>query len=519
MNKLYIKSIIFGLATLALTGCSEPADEITSIEYSRNFSPTSFEAKVRNRTNVELTWTLGEGVTEYNLEVYENDNLTFTGTPVRTYTVKPAEVPFTVTYLNGETDYSFRVQATTEGDPSRDSKWSTAHVKTDTEQIFQPVDEADIEPTAVTLRWAAGQEAATITLNPGNIVYNVTAADIAAGAAHVTGLTPETTYTAVLKRADGRTRGTVKFTTGVVLEPTDILVKTGSDLATAIANAPAGYRLVIEPGTYPLASGEATSGAAIQITKDITLKGLKLNDHPVIVGRFKVEANLKVSQVTMDGKGTDGGQAFDFTADGNFDYLIVENSEIQNYTKGFYYVNKAARIGQITINGCLISNVECSGGDMFDCRVGAIEKLNISNNTIWNSCLERDLIRYDDKSSNFAGVAPVITVDHNTIVGANKGKRILYVRFKGNSINFTNNLVTNSEGYFSDQKNTAEPTFDNNVYFSADGFVKAGAIEKALFVDTKGTVLDPKFKDAANGDFTIGNDNVKDKKVGDPRWL
>ena len=88
MNKLYIKSIIFGLATLALTGCSEPADEITSIEYSRNFSPTSFEAKVRNRTNVELTWTLGEGVTEYNLEVYENDNLTFTGTPVRTYTVK-----------------------------------------------------------------------------------------------------------------------------------------------------------------------------------------------------------------------------------------------------------------------------------------------------------------------------------------------------------------------------------------------------------------------------------------------
>ena len=487
MNKLYIKSIIFGLATLALTGCSEPADEITSIEYSRNFSPTSFEAKVRNRTNVELTWTLGEGVTEYNLEVYENDNLTFTGTPVRTYTVKPAQVPFTVTYLNGETDYSFRVQATTEGDPSRDSKWSTAHVKTDTEQIFQPVDEADIEPTAVTLRWAAGQEAATITLNPGNIVYNVTAADIAAGAAHVTGLTPETTYTAVLKRADGRTRGTVKFTSGVVLEPTDILVKTGSDLATAIANAPAGYRLVIEPGTYPLASGEKTSGGTLKISKDITLKGLKLNDHPVIIGRFQVEANLKVNQITLDGTGTDGGQAFDYTADGNIDYLTVEKSEIQNFTKGFFYLNKATLINKITIEDCIISNIECSGGDFFDSRKGGY-------NTFYN------------------------------VGSANANYRVFYVRFKGNKITFTNNLVvgTNYKRGFANNGNTDnDPTLDNNVYFNTENLISAGASADATITwfDTKGTVLDPKFKDAAKGDFTIGNDNVKDKKVGDPRWL
>ena len=520
MNKLYIKSIIFGLATLALTGCSEPADEITSIEYSRNFSPTSFEAKVRNRTNVELTWTLGEGVTEYNLEVYENDNLTFTGTPVRTYTVKPAQVPFTVTYLNGETDYSFRVQATTEGDPSRDSKWSTAHVKTDTEQIFQPVDEADIEPTAVTLRWAAGQEAATITLNPGNIVYNVTAADIAAGAAHVTGLTPETTYTAVLKRADGRTRGTVKFTSGVVLEPTDILVKTGSDLATAIANAPAGYRLVIEPGTYPLASGEKTSGGTLKISKDITLKGLKLNDHPVIIGRFQVEANLKVNQITLDGTGTDGGQAFDYTADGNIDYLTVEKSEIQNFTKGFFYLNKATLINKITIEDCIISNIECDGGDLFDCRKGGYNKFDLKNNTIYNSAKGRDFVRMDDASKSIAAT-PVITIDHNTIVGAcnDAAKRILYVRFAGNTINFTNNIVASSVGNFSNQKNTAVPTFENNFYSGADGYVTEGANANALFVDKSGTIADPQFKDAANGDFTVGNDAVKDNKAGDPRWF
>jgi hypothetical protein len=114
----------------------------------------------------------------------------------------------------------------------------------------------------------------------------------------------------------------------------------------------------------------------------------------------------------------------------------------------------------------------------------------------------------------------VITIDHNTIVGAcnDAGKRILYVRFKGNSINFTNNIVASSAGNFSNQKNTAEPTFSNNIYFEADGYVTAGANANALFVDGEGTILDPQFKDAANGDFTIGNDNVKDKKAGDPRW-
>ena len=183
-------------------------------------------------------------------------------------------------------------------------------------------------------------------------------------------------------------------------------------------------------------------------------------------------------------------------------------------------MNKAAKISNISITGCLISNIECDGGDMFDCRAGAILNINIANNTIWNSCKERDLVRYDDKSSNFAGVAPVITLDHNTIVGAcnNAGKRILYVRFKGNSINFTNNIVASTAGNFSNQKNTAEPTFDNNFYFEADGFVTSGANANALFVDKSGTIADPKFKDAANGDFTIGNDNVKDKKAGDPRW-
>ena len=518
MRKIYFKSIVLGLATVALASCSDVADEITSIVYNRNFSPTSVEAKVRNRTNIELSWNLGDGVTNYNVEVYANDSLTFAGSPVQSFSVAPDEVPVLIKGLEGETHYSFRVQAT-DGNASRDSKWSTAYAKTEAEQIFKNVAEEDIKGTSVTLRWTVGEKAATIVLTPGDIVYNVTDDDIAAGAATVTGLTPETEYTALLKSATGKTRGTITFKTGIDLADTDILVKAGDDIAAAIKDAPEGYRLIVEPGEYGIATEEAAFGGSITISKQLTIKGLRQNEHPVIKGRFKVEAPFAVDQVTLDGTGTDGGQCFDFTAEGEVESLTVTNSEVKNYTKGFFYINKAVLVNTITIDGNIISNIECDGGDLFDCRKGGYNKFDLKNNTIYNSAKGRDFVRMDDASKSIAAT-PVITIDHNTIVGAcnDAAKRILYVRFAGNTINFTNNIVASSVGNFSNQKNTAEPTFSNNIYFEADGFVTAGTNANALFVDAAGTTADPQFKDAANGDFTIGNDNVKDKKAGDPRW-
>ena len=525
MKQIRIKNIVLGLATVALASCSDVADEITSIVYNRNFSPTSVEAKVRNRTNIELSWNLGDGVTNYNVEVYANDSLTFAGSPVQSFSVTPDQVPVLITGLEGETKYSFRVQAT-DGDASRDSKWSGAFALTEAEQLFKNVKEEDIKAKEVTLRWTAGEEAATITLTPGNIVYNITAADIAAGAATVTGLTPETEYTAVMARANGKTRGKISFKTGVFLEETDILVKAGSDITAAINDAPEGYRLVVEPGTYGIAGDATEAGGAIAITKQLTIKGLRQNDHPVIMGRFKVEAPFALDQVTIDGTGTDGGQAFDFTADGTIESFSVTNSEVKNFTKGFFYLNKATLVNTITIEGNIISNIECAGGDMFDSRKGGYNSLSFKNNTVYESAKERDLFRMDDASKSISA-SPKIVVDHNTFYNVGSGGanyRVFYIRFKGNTITFTNNIMvgTNYKRGFANNANTDQaPTLEGNIYFNTVNLTEAGATADATisWFDKNGTVLDPQFKDAANGDFTVGNDNVKDKKAGDPRWF
>ena len=140
-----------------------------------------------------------------------------------------------------------------------------------------------------------------------------------------------------------------------------------------------------------------------------------------------------------------------------------------------------------------------------------------------NSGAARDVIRMDDASK--LGGPPTITVDHCTIDGcANaSGKRLLYVRYVGNVIKWTNNLVTNTEAKWSNQSKTGVPAFSNNANFNCknlnvlDG---ADAGKTNLFIDETGKAVDdPKFKDAKNGDFTIGNEDVSKLGVGAPYWI
>ena len=518
------------LGVILMASCSDASEEITSVNYARNFAPVGLEAKVRNNTNVELSWTVMPEAAEYVIEVFENDeNMTFAGSAVKTVTVQPEEVPYTVTGLMGETWYSFRVQSV-DANAAKISKWSTASVETGKEQIFKTVADDDIKAKQVTLRWPAGEEAATITLTPGDIQYTITADDIAAGAATITGLTPETEYTAVMKRSNGLTRGTATFTTAIDLAETDILVKEGESIVDAINNAPDGYRLILMPGEYTIdADADATyKYAALAIEKNLSIKGLRESDKPVIRGRFTIAkgASVDLDQIILDGTDTSGDQAFVYSdKDVTYDHLNIQNCEIRNYTKGFYYINVASDVNNVTINNTIIHDITCEGGDMFDSRAGFVLAWTMTNSTIYKSCALRCMLRDNNKSEK----GGVYTLTNNTFDGIGQGavagttsnySGMFYIRTTGNEIIFKNNLVTNSTtGIFSNQSKTNKPTFDGNVYWNSDGMSKKGGTNAKFYDDNNPKELDPQYVDAANGDFTIGNDNVKDTKAGDPRWM
>lgn len=521
-----ISKYLLGLATIiTVSSCSDQMDEITSLILDRNYAPVELTAKVVNKTNVKLTW-VKSNADSYTIEVFQDDSLTFAGTPVKTITnIQASDIPYTVNSLQGETNYSFRVKAVTKDDASRDSKWSTAYVETEAENILSAVnEETDITATTVTLNWPAGQTATSIVATNNDsfasnvITHTITADEIAAGKATISGLTPETNYTLKLYN-NTKTRGTVKVKTAIDLGGAT-LVKAGSDLKTCIDNANDGDVLALMPGTYPI----NTIDGNMPLNKSIAIKSVRSYDKAIIQGGFQLNngAALSLTQLVLDGNNnTTIKYVADYKTAGKFGDLTIEGCDVKGYTGGVYYVNIAADITNLKINNSIIHNIS-TASDFMDCRLGAIHNLTFTNNTVYAiSC--RDFFRYDNKASSFPGVTPYINVDHNTLDGlgsVNKG--VFYVRFTGTSIAFTNNIVSNSTGLFCKFAPTSIPNFSGNNYYNSPNFVEATDDKTNVGItvyDNTGTSYNPSYADYANHDFTVKSEDLKSSKTGDPRWI
>lgn len=528
MKRNIFRTCVLGLGLLSLASCDDPMDELTSLIYDRVFSPIDFEARSITENSVKLQWVKSEGADTYTIEIFADDSLTFEGEPVQTITdITEAQIPYTVSNLVYDTKYSARIMAIDADDADRNSKWHGVYFRTAAQQIFNSIPESSISDRSVTVTWPAGEEVTRITVtdaNTGAIVINkdLTAEEIAEGKAVVNGLTPETSYTIKLYNND-KERGSKSFKTIIDLNGATT-VSPDEDFGALLEAATDGQVFALYGGTYTIAGENGGAGNA-QIKKNITIKGIYPTNLPTIKGRFQLDdgASLSLNQIILDGADNEStDQAFNYKTEGaTYDVLDVQNCEIKNFGKGLIYLNVASTINKVTFNNCLIHNIECDGGDFFDSRKGRINETNLTNSTIYASATARDFIRMDDASESMGGGTPIINIKNCTIDGvANaSSKRLLYVRYVGNVINWENNLVTNTEAMFSNQSKTSVPTFKNNIYFNTPNL--KSIVEKGnLFTDDSATWdVAPKYQDTANGDFTVTNEDVSSKGVGDPRWL
>ncbi|NDV57181.1 DUF4957 domain-containing protein [Bacteroides sp. 519] len=510
MNK-YIKHItaVLGVAVMLFaTSCGDDiADEITSLETSRLFSPTNLTIVIRNQVNAAISWKKVNNAKSYTLELFENGNENYEGTPLKSV-ADITSTSYVINGLLGEENYSLRVKAVGEG--IADSKWTSETFKTDAEQIFYAIDPAEIKKTEVTLRWPEGETATTINVTPGDIVYTLTAEDIAAGAATITGLQKETDYTAKLLNGT-RTRGTLTFKTKGDTTP----VSVEDDLVALLKDADEGTIFSMLEGTYEYPT--------LTIEKNVTFKADNSNKKPILkstIFHVKAGAALTLESLILDGTASSGDQAIVYDEDGEYGALTIKDCEIANYTKGTLYVNKKCNIVSVTITNNVYSNIECNGGDFIDFRNGIAQTFEYTNNTAYNSALGRDFFRMDaGGSTNFPGVTSKINISNNTFnnVTNNKGKRILYIRLASHEITFNKNILANTEGYYSNQTSTTIKEMKDNNYFKAPNFT-ASTQDKAINDAGTYTELDPGFKDAAKGDFTISNQDLIDAAIGDSRW-
>lgn len=504
MNKYFNKismCLCMGALVLSAASCSEPDDIITSVQYDRLFSPTEIGARVKNRTSVEVSWsTRNAKVDLFTVEVSADEAFS---SIAKTATATTS--PVTIAGLEGETDYFVRVKASAEGET--ESKWSpSAKFTTDTENIYLPMEDGDLQATTVTLRWTPGETVESIEVldQAGALVKSqkVSAEECAAGVATVTDLQGETTYTFQLKR-NGKTRGSINLTTELDLAGA-IKVTTDDDFATMLKDAEEGDVFAFMPGEYAPVTDEGTAITSITLSKSISIKAAKSSDKPVLKG-FNIKVNNGVSldllNVVLDGKNSEDkdhtDQAIIAAEAGTIDHITVSGCEIKNFAKGVLYVNYATAITKVDFNHNFIHDIACSGGDGFDMRNGAAAEFVFTNNSVVNvaSVGKRDLFRMD-ANGNKVVAEGTITITNNNFenVSNDASKRILYIRLGDTfPITFSNNVISNTKAYYTNQKTTKIAEVSNNNYFNAPNFV-ACEVANAQ-VDASGTskALDPKY--------------------------
>ncbi len=541
VNRIF-SACVFGLAVAALTSCSDASDAIESIILNRNLSPINIQAKDVQETSATITWDLSSGADVYEVQFFQDDSLSYGGTyDSQTDAVTPAktisgvtadDLPLLVEDLVYDTKYTVRVRAITSSDASRISKWHGVYFRTSAQQILNSIKQGDYTDRSVTVSWPEGEEVTTIVV--GNVTHQITEEEKAAGKATVTGLEPQTVYTVYLLN-NGKQRGNRTFTTLADLEGS-IPVSNADELVAAVEAAQDGDAIALIGPKYVIpysGDDENITAGSLKITKSLTLKGVDAANRPIVNGRLEINdgAALTTSLIIYDGEGTSGDQAFNYkTAGVTYGALLIDNCEIKNYTKGVFYLNVASVVESVTFNNCIIHDIPCSGGDMFDSRAGLPKAFNLTNSTVYNSCATRDFIRIDDASSNFSGQpGPIVTVNKCTLykVGnGNSNRQLIYVRFAGNEVIFKNNLVmefNNTRGFTNQSSCDPTPELQNNYYYHTVNLISLaeGNTQTVRWFDTDGTNLaDNPCPQAEEADFTIdANSPVKSGNAGDPRWI
>lgn len=509
------------LLSIAIASCESYNEALLdNIGNSREFSPIGLTAKIRNSTTVELNWTVkkDEAPDHYVVE-FSADDPEFK-TIYKTINVAPTELPVQVA-LEGETVYSIRVKAVS-SKGLEDSKWYATTATTLTEQIFLPVQDADIDATKVTLRWTPNSAVTQISVSPGDITHTITAAEKTAGVATITGLTGETAYTATLLNGTKK-RGVVTFTTGIDIG-NGILVKPEDDLNAKITEAASGSVLVLMPGNYEVFTGE------ILLNKSITLRGLRSYDKPKLHVKFTVTAgtsNLSLVDLDLDGTGMDNAAVITVSgAASTYGDFLVSNSKVHDYTRALITANAAgSKLSSFTVDNSIVKNVNTNAGaDFIDFRNTYVSSIVLKNSTFDTCSTGRDFVRADAvaPANGFSGtgLTTKVLIESCTLYkvsNTSAPKRLLYVRFVSNASTVKNTLIVSTSAIYTNQPATTQPTFTQNYYHEAPSFIDATITNNKI--DASANSADPKFVDPANGDFTVKNQTIIDNNVGDPRWL
>ncbi|ADY53889.1 hypothetical protein Pedsa_3354 [Pseudopedobacter saltans DSM 12145] len=522
--------LIMGTVISLLPSCEKFNDWEVDDSYNRLFRPSTLTADVVGVTTT-LKW---KGMPKTNSYVIElsKDSLKFNSI-ISTYETKGTKTGNDLSFeipglLDPNTQYSARIKGVDKTGTTSDSEWISVAFKTKTEQILNVVMASDLTTTTAVLKWEVSPYVTHFMI--GSNKYNISEQEKSEGKKIISGLTPETKYTATIYN-DLIARGSREFTTLAVLPegPNVIQVQSGDDFATMLANAIDGTTFVLFRNTVYKASD------AINIPDNIsiTIWGQGGGNKPVLAfnGINLVRAKtIKFENIDItgyqDNDNTKPKRNYIFNLGngngGTVNELNFENCIIRNFVNTALRIQNSTTVSidRLIVNNCIVTDVGNNGSNgtyaFIHVNANANAQSKISNITIANSTFSGigyGLILHNTSASSS------LTVENNTFYNTTGDGRyfIDYNTFSAGTISIKNNILAKSLSLAETARGirisggfTAVNTYKTNdlkFVSNATGFLDYDGSASQLFVDP------------STGNFRIKDNGFAGKSTsGDPRW-
>ena len=537
------------LASFLGTACTDGNDWNTDKSYDRLFSVTSANLSISAKsTSAEITWNAIPEA-EYYIMEYSTDSLyddiEMGGTShsvVLGEDKSIVESPYTITGLQGETKYFFRMKSMS--DHKKESRWTYMDdyaFETPGEQIFNSVATADLTENTIRLTWLAEAEVTHVDIyaseeafEAGEAVlqtYEITADDLAVAACTISGLEAQTEYWFVIYNGETK-RGEIGASTTAPMPDADLKISLEEGItlidqvliddlaaqAQAAAGGASDYSLTLGiPGGATIdvhgvdeETGEA-AGLAIPEGLSVTFFALP-GERPTLNLPKSLEIGGTHGYIRFDGLTiVDGGCQY-FINEGNgatIGDFTLTNCMIDNMSRSIVRLqaSDAVTFNDITIDNCVVTNIGSGGYAVFrvDNAAYTIGAINVTNST------------FSNVGHNFiqAGKCALAEVNISGVTfynAPNNASRYL-VDANGNNtnVNVENTLfgLTPGRGIRTDGTITVTNSFKTtDGVFSSNDFDVDVTSPEAASAEV--------FTDPENGDFTLLIDDLNG--IGDPRW-
>ncbi len=359
-----------GAAFLSVCACSDPDDEITSVDYPNYFRPVEFEAKVQNQTNVEITLENIQIPPQYQFEFYTDNQL---ANLERTEYIVPTSKKVSVVFEDflGSTTYYARVRAYSD---TKTSEWVLTTFETKTAADLK-ADVSAATDSTITVTWKSSLPVTHLTYCDVDstievVTVNLDETDKVAGSYTIRNLAKNTTYTVSLwngsycrgTRQVKTSEGQQEPETPPSTDPVTLIHYAGEDAVTAgvsFGGTTVMASVKIHTNTdavnaIALKNGYTSEGVlndnCITLTAD---GGFKAGDVITIAGFFNNSDDTKKAAADIFVPGADGTYTVLYTTAQMINGRLVADEPVQEV----YTLEQDAEVLCIGRNGNTQTNI------------------------------------------------------------------------------------------------------------------------------------------------------------------